>query len=77
MIAIGGVVRLLYQDFAHIARKHNFIYDPVYIKHGGWQFQELQYIVPLCWWPAVNIAACLPVIWVQSLYSYLQNTVYR
>jgi hypothetical protein len=32
---IPGAVRLLYQDYAHIPWKHNFIYNSVYIKHGG------------------------------------------
>jgi hypothetical protein len=32
---IPGAVRFLYQDYAHIPWKHNFIYNSVYIKHGG------------------------------------------
>ena len=59
IIAIPGVIKLLYQDYAHIPWKHNVIYDSVYIKHGGWQFQKLQYILSLCWWPAVNKAVSL------------------
>jgi len=30
-----GVVRLLYQYYAHIPWKHNSIYNSVHIKHGG------------------------------------------
>ena len=36
-----GVVRLLYQYYAHIPWKHNSIYNSVHIKHDGWQLQEL------------------------------------
>jgi hypothetical protein len=32
---IRGAVRLLYQDYAHIPWKQNFMYNSVYIKHGG------------------------------------------
>ena len=35
IITIPGAVSLLYQDYSHIAWKHNFIYDSVYIKNCG------------------------------------------
>jgi len=37
-----GVVRLLYQDYAHIPWKHNSIYNSVHIKHGV-EKEMLQY----------------------------------
>jgi len=72
IFAIPGVVTLLYQDYAQIAWKHNFIYDSVYIKHAGWQFQELQYILSLSTGGQLQINLCLLVIWVQSLFSYFR-----
>jgi hypothetical protein len=35
LTVIPAVVRLLYQHYAHIRSKHNFIYNSVYIKYGG------------------------------------------
>jgi len=35
IIAITGVVKLFYQEYADIACKQNFTYDSSYIKHGG------------------------------------------
>jgi hypothetical protein len=68
-----GAVRLLYQHYAHIAWKHNCIYNSVYFKHGGWQFQELLYILSHCWFPAPNKAVppCdLSIIFIHLLLEH-------
>ena len=35
IIVIPGVIKLFYQDYAHIPWKHKFIYNSLYNKHGG------------------------------------------
>jgi len=73
VIAIPGVVRLLYQDYAPIAWKHNFVYDSVFSKHGVWQFQEMLYILSLSTGGQLQIKLCPLVIQVQSLFSYFRS----
>jgi hypothetical protein len=68
---------LLYQDYAHIPRKHNFNYNSVYSEHGGSQLQELLHLltVTFCCQPAVNkaVSPCdLSIIFIQLL---LENRV--
>ena len=73
IIVIPGVVRLLYQHYAHIPLKHNFIYNSVHIKHDGWQFQGLLHLltVTVCWWPAVYkaVSPC-DIIFIQLLLEH-------
>ena len=58
-----GVVTLLYQYYAHIPWKQNFIYNTVNIKHHGWQLQELLNILTVtlllasCIWSYVSLSS--------------------
>jgi len=70
---------LLYQDYVHITCKHNLIYSSVCIKHGGWPFQEVLYIVSLCWWQTLNKVVSLSdlsLIFVQLLWENRVQTIH-